>query len=741
MYSIAQKIKDFTKTINPNTLTGAIDVLAIKQEDGTFTSTPFHIKFGKLGVFRPYNTKVFISINGEQLNDLQMILDEEGKAYFIEKKDTKITDDSNEYTINDIIESNPTIGKTVVSQNRVNYFSDGEITPDATSPQGSRPSSPKSDSELDKIMKKNEKTNLEQQQQNEKSSLFGFFKPRKPNKQDGLYLDDAEKLDSEVAALYLDPKGIDSKSNNLKKDEDQDSGSGHSLPQSPLRAYSLLGDVQLSLCGQNDVHDQAYEELFQANLISFDKFCDELQTNGSLNLLNNKNLIIKLNNQYFTGQRALPIILSAIVFNKQLPNNVVQQLQDLNVDKSDKPKVQQNQQESSRWYRLFSSRKENTQISTMTTASRSVEQIQTQTQVISQEQITSKINQPPEAPQPPQPIRMNSKNDHIRLTNRLTSKQIEKLNLRDGINEITYSVTNAIQGTTTIDGYIFLWNYDDKIIVSDIDGTITRSDVGGQVLPMVGFDWTQLGVASLYSAIEKNSYKFIYLSSRAIGQSTITRNYIDRINQDGHSLPDGPLLVSPASLFQAFYKEVIERKPEEFKISCLNDVRSLFPIEHNPFYAGYGNRDTDVKSYKAVGIPESHIFTINPKGELKNEISQTFQTSYSKLVDYVDQIFPPARVNVKTQYTSFNYWKTPLPSIDLEEPTSNDTSKTIASIKKETLTRVLSNPIPFTKYSSSINVNNVEPSDASITSITNPIYIKKSETVNDINLSLPNSFE
>lgn len=34
---------------------------------------------------------------------------------------------------------------------------------------------------------------------------------------------------------------------------------------------------------------------------------------------------------------------------------------------------------------------------------------------------------------------------------------------------------------------------------------------------------------------------------------------------------------------------MIERKPEQFKIECLSDVKRLFH-DKNPFYAGYGNR-------------------------------------------------------------------------------------------------------------------------------------------------------
>lgn len=43
------------------------------------------------------------------------------------------------------------------------------------------------------------------------------------------------------------------------------------------------------------------------------------------------------------------------------------------------------------------------------------------------------------------------------------------------------------------------------------------------------------------------------------------------------------------------------------------DIRALFPSDYNPFYAGFGNRDTDELSYRKIGIPKGKIFIINPK--------------------------------------------------------------------------------------------------------------------------------
>lgn len=45
-------LKGFYSGINGATLTGAIDVVVVEQEDGSFKCSPFHVRFGKLGVLR-----------------------------------------------------------------------------------------------------------------------------------------------------------------------------------------------------------------------------------------------------------------------------------------------------------------------------------------------------------------------------------------------------------------------------------------------------------------------------------------------------------------------------------------------------------------------------------------------------------------------------------------------------------------------------------------------------------------
>lgn len=45
-------VRGFYSEINSATLTGAIDIVVVRQEDGSYIGSPFHVRFGKLGVLR-----------------------------------------------------------------------------------------------------------------------------------------------------------------------------------------------------------------------------------------------------------------------------------------------------------------------------------------------------------------------------------------------------------------------------------------------------------------------------------------------------------------------------------------------------------------------------------------------------------------------------------------------------------------------------------------------------------------
>ena len=68
--------------VNPTTLSGCMDIVVIRQPDGTYKSSPFHIRFGKFKVFSNARKTVHISINNEESRQVMMRLSASGQAYF-----------------------------------------------------------------------------------------------------------------------------------------------------------------------------------------------------------------------------------------------------------------------------------------------------------------------------------------------------------------------------------------------------------------------------------------------------------------------------------------------------------------------------------------------------------------------------------------------------------------------------------------------------------------------------------
>mmetsp|Transcript_40596 Transcript_40596/g.114974 ORF Transcript_40596/g.114974 Transcript_40596/m.114974 type:complete len:710 (-) Transcript_40596:208-2337(-) len=225
-----------------------------------------------------------------------------------------------------------------------------------------------------------------------------------------------------------------------------------------------------------------------------------------------------------------------------------------------------------------------------------------------------------------------------------TVEQLESLGLQEGQNKVEFVLNQHIFAEYRLHAYVYLVRWNSFLVVSDVDGTITRSDVLGHLLPPMGLDWSHSGVASLLSDIKANNYTVMFLSSRAISQASLTRDFLLSLKQDGRQLPAGPVLISPDGLLPSLYREVVVRRPHEFKIATLQAVRGLFPDYWNPFYAGFGNRGTDEVSYKAVGIPPGRIFTINPKGEIRRStgvVLGSLLASLGGINALVDEVFPP----------------------------------------------------------------------------------------------------
>ena len=60
-----------------------MDIVCVQQPDGSFKSSPFHVRFGKLKLLKAARKSVTIIVNGVESQEVAMLLGHEGEAFFL----------------------------------------------------------------------------------------------------------------------------------------------------------------------------------------------------------------------------------------------------------------------------------------------------------------------------------------------------------------------------------------------------------------------------------------------------------------------------------------------------------------------------------------------------------------------------------------------------------------------------------------------------------------------------------
>lgn len=256
-------------------------------------------------------------------------------------------------------------------------------------------------------------------------------------------------------------------------------------------------EVAMSLCGGLTANSHPTDEAFLHHIITYNEFT------ANPSIVNNPNLVVRIDGKMFTWKVASPIITAWAAFQKPLPQDVVNRLSleggltganggnrqrrsysswftwgikaperadeelgntmtdapameslpQLLQDKEDIPAIEQSKPEVEE-LKSVANKQENISNSSDSDSENEPRRLKSQSLVI--------------------PLNRGSGSDKCRKTLRLSSEQIASLNLQYGVNKVEFSVTTAYQGTSKCQCDIFRWRYDDKIVVSDIDGTITK---------------------------------------------------------------------------------------------------------------------------------------------------------------------------------------------------------------------------------------------------------------------------
>jgi phosphatidate phosphatase LPIN len=654
--SITGSVSKGWNSINPATLSGAIDTIVVEHEDGSLACSPFHVRFGKYQILRPSDKKVEFRVNGE-LQDYSMKLGEGGEAFFVFETTRSIPAEMQTSPIASPAASPEQKPVELPSERAFDEPEPLDLDGSGVTRRRGRMSMsvPTSDS-----------IHAEAEFGRPKSGDWSGFHMQRastdetvPSVKDG-FKKTFEASQSQDMGLERGPLQIS------KEDATAWNRSTRSASPPPVSASEALaraiklskklftsnipnkvtetGDLELDMTGYKSSEEDALRAEVIARRILSDELAGDYDIGALIGADENGNLWI------YSSEEAKAAAMAKTTMN--VLNEAALQSTDALSDPG---------------YQSDSGRSDDT--------------AQFPVRRDSDSALGSSAPHSPESRKP--------ETKTYAKTLRLTSEQLRALNLKPGANTMSFTVNRS-----KCEAYMFYWKHDVPIVISDIDGTITKSDALGHVLNMIGRDWTHQGVAKLYTDIVNNGYNIFYLTSRSVGQADTTRAYLNGVVQDNYRLPKGPVIMSPDRTIAALRREIYLRKPEVFKMACLRDIMQLFdkPAHQTPFYAGFGNRFTDALSYRSVNIPSTRIFTINSNAEVSLDVLSlnSYKTGYASMREIVDHFFPPVGLLVPAggeAYTDFNYWRDQPLDIqdftDSEDEDEDDDETEAASIHSE----------------------------------------------------------
>ncbi len=246
--------------------------------------------------------------------------------------------------------------------------------------------------------------------------------------------------------------------------------------------------------------------------------------------------------------------------------------------------------------------------------------------------------------------------------------------LKEGANPVVFcclrkQIRNGEE--TTVMQYarasIWKWKVTDRVTISDIDGTITKSNARGVLGTILTDQYEKVchdGICRFLSKLAASQlpdtdttssessppiHRIVYLTSRPIHLANKTRGFLSGLTQPQddndsivHGLPQGPFLGFGGNLAKVLSMEVLSKKAQAFKAAELEKhiagpfrrARQSNPTE-SVFVAAFGNNFNDVQAYHKIGVDLDRTFVID-----KNSKIITFDKSNASMTEEEDGFAP-----------------------------------------------------------------------------------------------------
>ena len=273
---------------NPTLVSGAMDILVIKQPNGTYKGTPLRVKFGQWSILKPKEKEEKLKINDNIIN-IPIKLNESGEAYIKKKNKIKIKSFDNNKSENG--SSNSMSDNSGISVDE-NIRNSNENSPE------------KNDDKIvfdDKKEKDDNDLNIKSYTINDEN---------------------IKNEDNKIIIQNIDNNNNSNKINNLLQNENIKEDSYNC--QNEKNQFKLeLSDCWNIISKNKNKKNFSLKTEFEKNKISKEQFFKD-----PWKILNSNNLAIKIDNNIYTWKVVAPMILAELAFDSPLPedsfNNLTQ---------------------------------------------------------------------------------------------------------------------------------------------------------------------------------------------------------------------------------------------------------------------------------------------------------------------------------------------------------------------------------------------------------------------------------
>ncbi|KAG7397766.1 Nuclear elongation and deformation protein 1 [Phytophthora boehmeriae] len=631
--NVIYSVKDYVSNVfHQDVDSGAIDVVAVQQDDGTLRCSPFHVHFGSLYKLKDQDkTQVTLEVNGHVVDGVRMKVGAAGEAYFVQQVQEPV--DAKEYSASPLPSpincSEDAAPFAVRRESADTVISDGEQPED------------EEDAVQSSGVVQMEHDREGNMKHSESSDRLTWGWGALPSVRPGAVSEDDEELPRMVksGSVYFDAVDSEAMTSWMSPDNEGDDAFDH--PSMSLCGHLLTGEQS-----EDEVH-----RAFAENIVNFDFF----RANAA-SILADSRLRFFVNGKlttYNTEMQAFLVSRVLFPYSQRLP------VLDLSPGSSETAKS----------------------VSTIQTGTirESEGDVFTDKYPTTQFEGVSKIsagrsifNRASSALAPLDEVASDdggstqdtaSFNGDVYFKKSLQPSQEELLmmGLRVGTNDVEFVLRCQETGELErVSAKLYMWPDTAKVVIAQIDGAISSRAATGSMFKRRDPAAMHPGAPEFYSMLARNGYRIVYVTCHGLSQSNLLHALLHNGSEEDSvvSLPMGPVLHSPDRLLATNNNEMIDA--QDFKVAALETLRALFPREVNPFYAAFGTTQSDSIVFTQVGVFQGKVFLVDTiDGSLRHRSLMGFHESYGSLLSRMDSIFPPI-YSTMTQRRGSNDINSPL---------------------------------------------------------------------------------